>query len=455
MARPPGQRFPNDRLREMISASGLGYEGVARAVVRVAAENGEALRTNKSAIAHWVAGIEPGERTIGYLVEALSRRAGRPVTRQQLGFLTDEPAALEGPEPIETATLLGRTDVENGGYLATAVYTAAQLRMPLDYDAEAVSRLLRARTGLARVGAAEVAVVRQITKAFGAADERLGGGHGLSTVASYLSDTVAPTLSGRFADEATRRDAFSAAAELAWLLGWKHHDLGHEGAAQRYYLTGFQLAVEADPVAHAAWMMRAIAHQALSLKECHHSRDLIEAALKRAEGRCDGATEALLHITHARSSAALGEKARAARALLAAEDALTRQTDPQPSYSLLMGPALGAVDSHTARTLTEIGDHLGTEARHRAAFTSWDPISYPRVHLLTHMDLGDCLVAQARADEAIGAWSQALDLAEGMTSGRSRTALAGIRPTLAVYKHRGVPGAALLEQRIRQAATAA
>jgi hypothetical protein len=71
------------------------------------------------------------------------------------------------------------------------------------------------------------------------------------------------------------------------------------------------------------------------------------------------------------------------------------------------------------------------------------------------MDLGDCLAAQARADEAIGAWNQALDLAEGMASGRSRTALASIRPTLAVYKRRGVPGAASLEQRIRHAATAA
>jgi hypothetical protein len=439
----------------MISASGLAYEGVARAVVCIAAENGEALRTNKSAIAHWVAGVEPGERTIGYLVEALSRRAGRSVTRQQLGFFTDEPPALEGAQPIETTILLSRTDVENRNYLATAVYTAAHVRMPLGYDAEAVSRLLWARTGLFRVGAAEVAVVRQITKAFGAADERLGGGHGLSTVAAYLSDTVAPMLSGRFADEATRRDAFSAAAELAWLLGWKHHDLGHEGAAQRYYLTGFQLAVEADPGAHAAWMMRAIAHQALSLKERHHSRDLIEAALLRAEGHCDGATKALLHITHARSNAALGEKTGAARALLAAEDALNSPSDPQPSYSLLMGPAAGTVDSHTARTLTEIGDHLGTEARHRAAFTSWDLAAYPRVHLLTHMDLGDCLAAQARADEAIGAWSQALDLAEGMASGRSRTALAGIRPTLAVYKRRGVPGAARLDQRIRQADTVA
>jgi len=267
-----------------------------------------------------------------------------------------------------------------------------------------------------------------------AADEVLGGGHGLSTAAAYLADTTTPMLSARFVSDETRRDAFGAASELAWLLGWKHHDLSHEGAAQQYYLLGFQLAMEADPHAHAAWMMRAVAHQALSLKQRRHSLDLVQGALERAEGYADGATEALLHITHARAYAALDEKTQAARALLAAEDALGRDNEPQPTYSLLMGPATGTV------------------MRHRAAFASWDPAAFPRVHLLTHMDLGDCLAAQARADEAVAAWSQALDLAEGVDSARSRSALASIRYTLTVYRRRGVPGATLLEHRIQHIA---
>ncbi|MGH3939641.1 MAG: hypothetical protein ACRDTG_13625 [Pseudonocardiaceae bacterium] len=314
MPRTPVHRSPNHRLRERIAACGLSYDGVARAVVRIAAENGEALGTNKSAVAHWVAGVEPSERTAVYLAEALSRRAGRPVTLTQLGLAVGSEPELVGTQPIETATLLGRADIEHRGFLATAVYTASDVTMLLDYDHEPVSRLLRARTGQGRVGAEEVAVVRQITKAFAAADEVLGGGHGLSTVAAYLADTTAPMLYGRFANDKTRRAAFGAAAELSWLLGWKHHDLGQEGGAQRYYLLGFQLAVEADPHAHAAWMMRAVAHQALSLKQRRHCLDLVQGALERAEGYADGATEALLHITHARAYAALGEKPQAARA---------------------------------------------------------------------------------------------------------------------------------------------
>src|ERR1700744_700704 len=91
----PRERSPNQRLREMIAASGLSYDTVARAVVRVAAENGEVLRTNRSAVAHWVAGTAPGERTAAYLAEALSRRAGRPVAPAQIG-LAAAPSLLAG-----------------------------------------------------------------------------------------------------------------------------------------------------------------------------------------------------------------------------------------------------------------------------------------------------------------------------------------------------------------------
>jgi hypothetical protein len=77
--------------------------------------------------------------------------------------------------------------------------------------------------------------------------------------------------------------------------------------------------------------------------------------------------------------------------------------------------------------------------------------SSTRVHLLTHADLGDSLAAQARADEAVAAWVQALDLIDGMASDRTRKAISAIRPTLAVYRRRGVPGAGELDRRAREA----
>lgn len=71
--------------------------------------------------------------------------------------------------------------------------------------------------------------------------------------------------------------------------------------------------------------------------------------------------------------------------------------------------------------------------------------------MLTHADLGDSLAAQARADEAVQAWTNALDLMEGMSSDRTRTAVSSIRPTLAIYKRRGVPGARDLDRRAYEA----
>lgn len=299
------------------------------------------------------------------------------------------------------------------------------------------------------IGREEVDVVRHITAAFSAADERLGGGHGLTTVTAYLADTAAPMLRARFTSEALRSTAFGAVAELAYLAGWKHHDLGQEGAAQRYYQVGYQLACEADPQGHAAWMMRALAHQALSLKQPRHCVDLVEGALSRGVGRVDGRTEALLHITHARAFAAGGEGAAAARSLLRAEDALLLEDGPQPSFSLVSGPAAGTVASHTAKALTELADHVGTERQHRDALVRWDPDKYKRVHALTHADLGDSLAAQARADEAVAAWSEALNLMTGMASDRTRKAVSSFRSTLAVYQRRKVPGAAELARRAR------
>ncbi|KPI02828.1 hypothetical protein OK074_4978 [Actinobacteria bacterium OK074] len=112
-------------------------------------------------------------------------------------------------------------------------------------------------------------------------------------------------------------------------------------------------------------MMRALAHQALSLKQPHHCVDLVDGALRRGLEQVDGQTEALLRITHT----------------------------------------------------------------------------------LTCADLGD----QARADEAVAGWAQALTLMEGMTSGRTRKAITSLRSTLSIYQRRKVPGAAELARRAREA----
>ncbi|MFE9565897.1 hypothetical protein ACFYM0_32850 [Streptomyces sp. NPDC006487] len=278
-------------------------------------------------------------------------------------------------------------------------------------------------------------------------DDRLGGGHGLTTVTTYLTDTVTPMLEARFPSEAARRDAFAAAAQLATLVGWKHHDLGCEGAAQRYYLLGYQLACECDPAGHAAWQMRALTHQALDLSHPDMCVELSEEALRRATGKVDRQTETLLLVTCARAYGTDGESGKAARALLAAEDALSDTGEPVPSYALASGPVAATVASHTGKTLTAMKDFAAAERHYRTALAARAPGTYQRVHGLTMMNLGKAVAAQHRHEEAVGLWTRSLDFMDGVVSDRNRQEVRAIQSTAAGYRKRGVAGAASLDQR--------
>ncbi|MEU6484953.1 tetratricopeptide repeat protein, partial [Streptomyces sp. NPDC046887] len=71
----PTPTDPSSRLSETIHAAGCTYEALAKDVRRIAAENGDLLQTNKSAISHWANGTRtPSGRAGQYLAEALSRR---------------------------------------------------------------------------------------------------------------------------------------------------------------------------------------------------------------------------------------------------------------------------------------------------------------------------------------------------------------------------------------------
>lgn len=124
------QKEPNDRLRDAISATNWTYEALASAVRRVAAENGETLRTNKSAVAHWIDGARPSGQVGQYLAEALSRRAGRSVTLVEIGLAAAEESLAASADPVLAATNLGRADVDRRRFLAVAAFTAAGVAMP-------------------------------------------------------------------------------------------------------------------------------------------------------------------------------------------------------------------------------------------------------------------------------------------------------------------------------------
>lgn len=442
-----GSRTPNSQLADVIAEAGITYYALAREIRAVAAEVGEKLNTGPSAIAYWVAGGTPSGQSGFYIAEALTRRMKRKVTVAEIGLGCAGSGEALGADPLATAADLGRYVMLRRREFLNSAFAAAAVGLPLAYDHDAVAATLQAAQRGGSVGDEEVTTVRLLTETFRSVDEKLGGGHGLTTVTAYLTDTVTPMLAARFPSDAVRRQAFGAAAQLATLVGWKHHDLGREGAAQQYYLLGYQLACEADPNGHAAWMMRAMTHQALDLNHPGSCVELAEEALRRASGKVDRRTEALLLVTCARAYGTSGEAGKAARALLAAEDAVLDAREPVLSFAAASGPVTATVASHTGKTLTAMKDYPAAERHYRAALAVRTPGTYQRVHGLTMVNLGKSVAAQHRHEEAVGLWDRSLGFMDGVLSDRSRQEIKTIHARAAGYRKRGVAGARSLEQR--------
>ncbi|MGH2603526.1 MAG: Tat pathway signal protein, partial [Dehalococcoidia bacterium] len=306
-------RAGNVRLREVIEAAGSSYDSIARSVRQVATEAGDAsLRTNRSAVAHWIAGTKPEPTTARYLAEALSRRLGRVVTVDELG--------LAGPDlflpdwnldALTSLADLGRADVsvERRHLLEAAAYSVAALTVPGPSWWERMSARPRQRAaaGVRAVGKGDLAAVREMAAMFSRVDQRHGGGHARTALAQYLTSDVARYLRGSYADDQVRRGMFSAASELAYLAGWMSSDNSEHTAAQHYFTIAVKLAAEADDPPLAGHILRAMAHQATDLGHRKQGLDLAAASMegRRYELACPR-ERALLGVVNAKALGASG-----------------------------------------------------------------------------------------------------------------------------------------------------
>ncbi|HCU49620.1 MAG TPA: hypothetical protein DGG94_07445, partial [Micromonosporaceae bacterium] len=324
----------NERLRDLLKEAGLTHDATARAVNRVAAENGALLRSNKSSITHWLGGTRPQPDTIVFLAEAIARRVGRRIQPADLGYgdigqydLTELPA-----DPISALARLGRADMDRREVLTSAAYSLGALLLPIEQLREHSERTDAAITGRS-IGQAEVDVVKQVIATFDFADERLGGGFGRRALVEYLTTDIAAYCQAN-GPQVTREAMYSAAMQLAYLAGWKSHDLMQEGLAQRYYLFAFDLAMMSDDKRQAAYVMRILAHQAFDLGHYANCLDLAETSTRLIRGQADPHTEALFTMTLARAHAMRGEKRQALETINEAEKIHERSSpgDTRPTW---------------------------------------------------------------------------------------------------------------------------
>lgn len=211
-------RSPNTALADVIAEAGCTYEVLARDVRTVAAESGVTLHTSRSAVHSWVMGGTPSGQTRSYIAEALTRRMKRKVTPTEIGLGCAGTGEALGADPLANATDLGRFVMLRRRNFLNAAFATAAVALPLAYDHQAVAATLRAAERRGAVGTEEVATVRELTETFRSMDERLGGGHGLTMVTAYLTDTVVPMLEGRF--PRSRYGAARSGRRRLWRAWW-------------------------------------------------------------------------------------------------------------------------------------------------------------------------------------------------------------------------------------------
>ncbi|MFE4496080.1 hypothetical protein ACFRKD_26865 [Streptomyces niveus] len=446
-------RTPNRRLRNLVAESGLTYAALAAAVRTVAAECGVALRTNKSAVEHWLAGAVPQGDTGRFLAVALSRQLDRLLTLHDLGLAgpdeaQDEAVGLSlGADPIDALLPMWRGELDRRTFLSTSAYSVAAAALPLSHVREIADRTAAARTGRT-AGMAEVAAVRDMITAFSEMDERHGGAHGRSALVTYLRDDVAPLCRGRFRTEEIRRQMLSAAARGVHLLGWKSYDAGEQGAAQRYYLQSYALAAESEIRGHDGFVMRTMAMQGLKLRRPEHCQGLAETGLNRAKGRVDAGTEALFRIVHAHTLAKGGQthaalaEAERARVMLAAQPG-----DDAPFWALSWGPPAASIYSRGAKVYETIGDHRAAAEQYARAAAARPAGTYARIVALDLVAGAEMQLKRGRIEQACATWGRAMDHMDGVRSVRTRKAVVRMRADLARYRARGVRCVAELDER--------
>ncbi len=274
--------------------------------------------------------------------------------------------------------------------------------------------------------------------AFDQADERLGGGHGRTALVEYLSSDVA-ALCKAPAHTSVRNQMLSSASLLAYLAGWKFHDLQREAESRRYYLYAYELARAAGNTPLTAYVMRIMAHQSYDLGHHQHCLDLAETSTGLIRSRVDPHTEAVFTLTIARAHSMVGDKRRALEAINRAEhlDDLASDGDDRPTWPKMRANH-GQFHSHVAKSLMDLGD---TDAAIRHFALAWrerNPVTHTLIAGLSQAWLAEAQFQAGRLEEAFANWEQARQMLAGIASQRAAETQRNMRSMLAPLRQRNI-----------------
>ncbi|MEV7968839.1 hypothetical protein AB0O34_23050 [Sphaerisporangium sp. NPDC088356] len=452
------RREPNLLLRHLVTEAAFSHKGLARRLNDLGAARGlTGLRYDHSSVLRWMGGQQPRDPVPTLLAEIFALKLGRPVTSEDLGMAGGATPLDLGQEfthswqeGVETVTALWRADMERRRFLLDSAFavgagSAGALRwltFPIAGKPEA--------GGVRKVGAPDIAAIREVTRSFGELDNRFGGGRVRSAVVKYLDSAVAPLLKDGLYGETTGRALASAAAEVTRLAGWMAYDLEQHGLAQRHLIQALSLARGAGDHGFGGEILAGMAHQAIYIGQPRHALDLARAAQLSARRADVPSLLAEAYVLEAHAHAALSDGAACALALHEADLAFDRRRpDEEPEWIRYFDEAyLAAKYAHCFR---DLGD--GAQAVRYARRSLDMDGRYVRGRMFNLSLLASAHALRGDAEEACRVGASALDLAAGLQSVRTRSYVADLRKRLEPLS--GEPSVAALVQRTRELAPAA
>ncbi|WP_172387769.1 hypothetical protein [Streptomyces sp. MNP-20] len=427
------RRAPNHQLAVLLDQARWRATDLARAVNALGAAQGVALRYDRTAVAHWLAGSRPRAPVPELVAQALSGRTARLVTAEDTGLAPLTPDSTppplmpwDGGEPVRhLLTLCGAdADPARRAFLQRTVYTLAAVPT-LSWPLTPPPRRHSPRPS----EAADAATLEAMARTFAALAQQHGGAPIRTALAAYLTDHAGRLIAAP-ASPTVHRQLAAGIAQLTYLLADMTADAGHPGLAQRYFHTALGLAHQAANHRLYGITLRAMSTQALRLGHPQHALHLADAAVDIACPVKDPATSAFLcaqrALTHART-----RQPRAALADLAAAErhAEAAHSPPGPFTSY----PRAALDYQRAQTLHVLGEHAQALAALQAAADHRDPVAQRRPYALTHARLAETLLGIGHLEAACTHWQTFLDHYPSLHSTLVEQALTRLQQNLARF----------------------
>ncbi|MEU5001615.1 tetratricopeptide repeat protein [Streptomyces sp. NPDC021622] len=407
------QREPNAGLGHLLAESRWTYHQFARAVNRIGTETGTPLRYDESAVSHWLGGTVPRDAVRGCILEAFSRRLGRPVTHAEAGLPVPLDHSPASTDTVEGLIDLGRQDMDPSRrrVLGAGLFSVA-LTIPGWTDV--IGRAEAVQSGrTSRIGMNEVDMVIAMTERVSELDDQFGGRHARPMAASFMVNTVASYLRAD-APEDVRQAMQSAASDLLYLTGYMAVDEGLHGLAQRYYVKALELAGAAEDHLTYCTTLRGMSVQAVDLHHGPKAMELADAAAA-ASPKAGPRMRAFLAGQQAHTAAQTGDRTSALRYIREAEAAMDRAES--------RGKAFGSYDPsslnyHASQVRYELGDRTGAVEAMRHA-DDLRPSVYRRTRVHRRGLLAERQLEIGHLEAACTTWHQALDDYPMVQSGRA------------------------------------